>query len=185
VILGERIRLRRVERDDLPRLVAWVNDPEVRHHLAHIYPMSLVHEERWLEAQLAAEPAQQPFVIDVRAEALQVDASDPAWTPAGVCGLHALDWVARSAEIGIFVGPAALRGAGYGTDVVRTLVSWCFRTLNLHRVHLRVFEDNAPGVRCYEKAGFRVEGRLRQSRFQDGRYIDTLLMAVLRDEWLA
>jgi RimJ/RimL family protein N-acetyltransferase len=28
-----------------------------------------------------------------------------------------------------------------------------------------------------------VEGRLRQSRFQDGRYQDTLVMALLRDEW--
>jgi RimJ/RimL family protein N-acetyltransferase len=185
VIPGERIRLRRIERADLPRLAGWVNDPEVRRHLAHIYPMSVALEERWFEAQLGAEPAAQPFAIDVRAEALLPESADPAWTPAGVCGLHAIDWLARSAELGLFIGPTELRGAGYGTDVVRTLVSWCFRAINLHRVHLRVYEDNAAGIRCYEKVGFRVEGRLRQSRFQDGRYLDTLVMALLRDEWTA
>ena len=183
MIPGERIRLRRIEREDLPRLAAWVNEPEVRRHLAHIYPMSVALEERWFEAQLTLEPAAQPFVIDVRAESVSPDSADPAWAPAGVGGLHAIDWLARSAEIGLFIGPAELRGAGYGTEVVRTLLSWCFRALNLHRVHLRVYEDNVAGIRCYEKVGFRVEGRLRQSRFQDGRYIDTLVMAVLRDEW--
>lgn len=183
MILGERIRLRRIERDDLSRCVAWLNDPEVRRHLALRFPMSLAHEQQWFEQQLGAEPAAQPFAIDARAESIMPDSADPAWTPVGVCGFHAVEWPDRSAELGLFIGHADFRGAGYGTDVVRTFVAWAFRTLNLNRVHLRVFEDNGPAVRCYEKAGFRLEGRQRQSRWQDGRYVDTLLMAVLRDEW--
>jgi RimJ/RimL family protein N-acetyltransferase len=183
VILGDRIRLRRLEREDLPRCAAWLNDPDLRRHLTLLYPMSVALEERWFEQQLAAEPAAQPFAIDARAEALVADSADPAWTPVGVCGLHGVDWLHRQAELGLFIGHADFRGSGYGSDVVRTLVRWCFRTLNLHRVHLRVFEDNAPAIRCYEKCGFRLEGRQRQSRFQEGRYLDTLLMAVLREEW--
>ena len=97
VILGDRIRLRRVERDDLPRCAAWVNDPEVRRHLAFLYPMSVALEEKWFEQQLLAEPAAQPFAIDARAEAMVSDSVDPAWTPVGVCGFHALDWPNRQA----------------------------------------------------------------------------------------
>jgi RimJ/RimL family protein N-acetyltransferase len=183
VILGERIRLRRLERDDLPRCVVWLNDHDVRRHLALLYPMGLVHEERWFEQQLAAEPALQAFAIDARAESMVPDSVDPAWATVGVCGFHTVDWVSRQAELGLFIGNGDFRGSGFGTDVVRTLVRWAFRTLNLNRVQLRVYEDNAPAIRCYEKCGFRLEGRQRQSRFQDGRYLDTLLMAVLRDEW--
>ena len=183
MILGERIRLRRLERDDLPRCVAWLNDPHVRRHLALLYPMGLPNEERWFEQQLEAEPAVQPFAIDARAESMVSDSVDPAWTPVGVCGFHALDWPNRQAELGLFIGHGDFRGVGFGTDVVKTLVRWAFRTLNLNRVQLKVYEDNAPAIRCYEKCGFRLEGRQRQSRFQDGRYLDTLLMAVLRDEW--
>lgn len=183
MILGERIRLRRPEREDMPRCAAWINDPDVRKGLSFLFPVSVAHELQWFEHQLALEPAAQQFLIDARAESMLPDASDPAWTPVGVCGLLNLDWPHRQAEIGIFIGPSEFPGAGYGAEAVRVLVRWAFRTLNLHRVYLRVFEDNGPAIRCYEKVGFRLEGRQRQSRFQDGRYIDTLMMSVLRDEW--
>jgi hypothetical protein len=41
--------------------------------------------------------------------------------------------------------------------------AWGFRQLNLNRVSRRVFEDNAGARRCYEKVGFREEGRLRRT----------------------
>ena len=58
-----------------------------------------------------------------------------------------------------------------------------FKELNLNRIFLRVYEINLRGIRSYEKAGFKQEGRLRQDRFMDGKYIDVLLMSVLRSEW--
>jgi RimJ/RimL family protein N-acetyltransferase len=178
VILGEKIRLRRPERTDLPRFAAWLDDPEVRRHLALVYPMSVVLEEKWFEEQLKAEPALQALVI----EAERVG-GEAAWNAVGVIGFHAIDWRSRAGELGLFIGEKTLWNAGYGTDATRTLVQWGFRELNLNRVFLRVFEDNAAAIRCYEKIGFRHEGRLRQDRFQDGRYLDTLVMGLLRDEY--
>jgi len=174
MIFGERVRLRRVEREDLPRFVQWLNDAEVREHLAAVYPMSHVHEEQWFADTLKLEPALQPFAIDVRAA--------EAWIHVGGTALHNVDWRNRSAELGIFLGDKSIWGAGYGTDALRTFVAWAFRELNLNRVWLKVYEDNARGIRCYEKVGFRREGRLRQDRFHSGRYQDTLLMGLLREE---
>ena len=48
---------------------------------------------------------------------------------------------------------------------------------------LKVFEDNPGAIRAYEKAGFVLEGRLRQSHFQHGIYKDDLIMSVLREDW--
>jgi len=56
--------------------------------------------------------------------------------------------------------------------------------MNLHRVFLYVYDFNERGIRCYEKVGFQHEGRLRQSRFTAGRYVDDLVMSILREEWL-
>jgi RimJ/RimL family protein N-acetyltransferase len=178
VILGEKTRLRRPERADLPRFAAWLNDPEVRRHLALVYPMSEVLEERWFEDQLKLEPALQAFVIEAARIGGEAD-----WNPVGVTAWHVIDWRNRTGELGIVIGEKSAWNAGIGTDAVRTLVRWGFRELNLNRAFLRVFEDNAAAIRCYEKVGFRHEGRLRQDRYQDGRYLDTLLMGVLRDEF--
>lgn len=177
MIAGQRVRLRRIERADLPRFVAWLNDPELRDHLAAIYPLSQAQEEQWFESMLRQEPTQQPFAIDalLKPKAKQ-------WTLVGTISFHSVDWRHRTAELGLFIGPQELWGKGFGTDALRALVAFAFQELNLHRVWLRVYEENTRARRSYEKVGFVVEGRLRQDRFHGGRYTDTLVMGLLREE---
>ncbi len=178
MLRGDRVRLRRIERSDLPSLVAWLNDPEVRQHLALVYPMSQVQEEAWFEEQLKAEPAAQPFAIEAR----RARGDSQEWALLGAAGLHQVDWRNRWAELGLFLGDKSRWGDGLGTEATRVLVRWAFDTLNLNRVFLRVYADNARAIHCYEKVGFRPEGRLRQDRFQEGRYVDTVIMGLLREE---
>lgn len=175
MLFGDNVRLRRPERDDLPRFRDWLNDPEVRRHLALIYPMGLAHEEHWFEEQLKLDAAAQAYVIEVRRE--------PEWASIGVVGFEALDWRNRSIECGLFIGERSVWNAGHGTDTMRTVSRFVFRELNLNRILLRVFEDNLGAIRCYEKVGFKVEGRLRQDRYQDGRYLDTIVMGLLRADF--
>ena len=52
-----------------------------------------------------------------------------------------------------------------------------------NRIYLYVFETNPRAIRAYEKCGFVHEGKLRQSVYRNGRYIDILLMSILRSEW--
>jgi RimJ/RimL family protein N-acetyltransferase len=53
----------------------------------------------------------------------------------------------------------------------------------LNRVELMTDADNMRGRRCYEKCGFVEEGVLRQHRLIEGRFGDTIMMSVLREEW--
>jgi len=76
-------------------------------------------------------------------------------------------------------------GRGYGTEVARLVLRYAFEALGLHRVRLMVAAYNVRARRCYEKAGFRVEGTLRQSFQVDGEWQDDILMAILREEWEA
>ena len=48
---------------------------------------------------------------------------------------------------------------------------------------LTVSELNIGGVKAYQKAGFKTEGRLRQSCFRDGAHHDKIIMSILRDEY--
>jgi diamine N-acetyltransferase len=173
---GERVRLRPIERDDLPRFVAWFADPEVRAHLALFLPLSRAQEERWYEGVLSQPPEEQPFAIDVRR-------AEASWQHVGVAGLQNLQWRNRSAEMGLVIGDRSVRGQGVGTDATEVLVRFALATLNLHRVALRVYEDNAPARRVYEKVGFVLEGRQRDGDFREGRYRDVLLYSILRPEW--
>jgi len=103
----------------------------------------------------------------------------------GNVGLHRIDWRNRNAELGIAIGERSYWNQGYGTDAIRTLLSLAFREMNLHRVFLRVDADNARGIRCYEKAGFRREGVLREAVFKEGAYHDQYIMSILQSEFEA
>jgi len=175
MIYGERVRLRGVEREDLPRFVAWLNDPEVRENLMMQTPLSQAMEDAWFENMLKRPLEEQPLVIEVR----QAD----SWIPVGDCALFDIDWHVRSAEVGIFTGEKSLWNQGYGTEAMRLLLRHGFETYNLNRIYLRVYETNPRAVRSYEKAGFSLEGRQRQGTYKQGQYVDVLLMSILRSEW--
>jgi diamine N-acetyltransferase len=176
MIVGEKVRLRPIERDDLPRFVEWFGDPEVRRHLLIYLPFSLAQEERWFENLLERLERQTDVLLAIEtADGVHI----------GNLGLHSIDWKNRSAEFGIAIGEKAYWGQGYGTDAVRTLLDLAFREMNLHRVFLRVNVDNVRGIRCYEKAGFRREGTSRDATFSDGAYHDQYVMSILESEFEA
>ncbi len=176
MILGERVRLRAIERADLPAFVAWLNDPEVREFIMLYSPLSNEQEERWFKGVLEQPTYNQPLAIEVR--------EGDGWKPVGNCAFHVQDWRVRSAELGIFIGEKSCWGQGYGTEVMQLLLAYGFETLNLNRIYLRVYENNHRAIRAYEKAGFVHEGRMRQAEFRNGNYEDVLFMSVLSEEWL-
>jgi RimJ/RimL family protein N-acetyltransferase len=180
MIYGERIRFRAVEKEDLPKFVSWLNDPEVRHGLLLHNPLSQSEEEGWYEKMLTRPVDQHVMVIEVRLPGGEDD--NPAWKMIGSLAFDKIDWRVRAAEFGIEIGDKDFWNKGYGTEAVRLLVQHGFNTLNLNRIFLHVFETNPRAIRVYEKAGFTLEGRERQAEFREGRFIDVLRMSRLRDD---
>ena len=71
-------------------------------------------------------------------------------------------------------------GRGIGTRLLRALLEAADNWLDLRRIELTVFVDNAPAVALYERHGFAIEGTLRSYAFRDGAYQDAYAMARLR-----
>ena len=175
MIIGDRVRLRAINHDDLQLFVEWLNDPEVIEGLEQYFPLSIDQEEKWFENMLSSPPEEHPMMIEVK--------SNDGWLPVGNCGFMKIDWRVRSAEFGIFIGEKQYWSQGFGTEAVQLLMQHGFDTLNLNRVFLRVYETNKRAIRAYEKVGFSHEGRLRKAHFYNGEYMDVLLMSMLRQEW--
>ncbi|MBI4790383.1 MAG: GNAT family N-acetyltransferase [Chloroflexi bacterium] len=72
------------------------------------------------------------------------------------------------------------QGKGVGTALMQAAVELADNWLNLTRLELNVFTDNAPAIHLYQKFGFVIEGTLVQFAFRDGNYVDTYAMARLR-----
>ena len=73
------------------------------------------------------------------------------------------------------------QGKGVGTALMEAALDLADNWLNLTRIELRVYADNAAAaIALYEKFGFEVEGTHRRLAFRDGEYIDAYSMARLK-----
>ena len=74
----------------------------------------------------------------------------------GSCSLKHLDWEARQAEIGYWIG-VPYWGRGYASAAVRLVTAYGLGALGLRRIVAEVLEENAASGRVLEKAGYRRE----------------------------
>ena len=102
----------------------------------------------------------------------------------GGTGLHDPDWELRTFEIGYWLRVTAI-GHGYATESVRLLVNFALSCLEARRLTLRCDARNDASRRVAERAGFTLEGRLRNvSMAPDGTVRDDLVYAIVPDDRL-
>ena len=170
MIEGALVRIRAIEQGDLPTFVKWINDPEVTTHLQFEPPMSMEDEVAWYHHMMAGKD--KAFVVETLDGRL-----------IGNIGTVGLDWRNRKTDLGIMIGEKEFWSRGYGTDTITVMLRYLFDELGLNRVGLYADIGNHRAIRCYEKCGFVREGVVRHHRFKDGRYVDSVIMSVLRQDW--
>jgi RimJ/RimL family protein N-acetyltransferase len=174
-LIGRRVQLRPYDEEDAPALAAWINDPEVRRYLLARFPISLKDEREWL-AQFTTNkgtPRNLVFGIELRQGKKLI----------GSIGLHAIDWVHRRAMTGMFIGPPALRGRGYGTEAKTLLLDYAFGDLGMMSIWAMAISGNEPSARALGKQGYKQNGVFRKAALIDGEWRDTLYFDFTREDW--
>jgi putative acetyltransferase len=73
------------------------------------------------------------------------------------------------------------QGKGVGSALLAACIDLADNWLNITRLYLEVYTDNEPAIRLYEKFGFEREGTLRKDAFRNGQYVDSYIMARLKE----
>lgn len=103
--------------------------------------------------------------------------------PIGITALFRIDFVSRAAVFFIAIYNPEFWSKGYGKEATKLILNYSFDILNLNRVQLHVAKSNIKGVKAYEKAGFKIEGTLREAMYHNNEYIDFYVMGILRSEY--
>ncbi|MBP6178599.1 MAG: GNAT family N-acetyltransferase [Anaerolineales bacterium] len=178
ILKGSLVRLAAVDHEELAKAyAAWNQDTELTRLMdtrARLHSIKAI-KEFFEKETLEPSPASHYFSI----RALDDDRL------LGDINFDVINsWGSRDAFVGIGIGSRADWGRGYGTDAMNIGLRFVFTELNLRRVTLTVFEYNPRAVRSYEKAGFKLEGRMRGALLKDGTRWDMLYMGILREEWM-
>ena len=124
-ILGKKVILRAVEKEDLKFLRDIHNDPEIEKWIGGwSFPLSMKTQELWFE-KLITDRSTIRLIIEIRSENEVI----------GVTGLWNIDWKNRTAYTGIMLSNNnKFRLKGYGTDAVMALMKYAFEELDLRRL---------------------------------------------------
>ena len=171
ILVGEHVALRPHSAETLPALKRWYADPELvrlaRHRNEPLTgdEVERMVRDRFSTAQMLA------FALYERVGATE--------QLIGSCTLANLDIENSAASFHLMIGEPAARGRGLGSEATRLVTKFAFEALGLHRISLTLFAFNEAALRCYTKAGFTEEGRMRNAITRDGRRWDEIQMGLL------
>lgn len=173
-IVGQKVLIRALEKEDLPALTKWHNDPVIAHNLGGwSFPLSMAHQEEWFMNSLKNNTTIRFAVESIEDGQL-----------IGMTGLWDIDWKNRHALSGLIIDHE-MQGKGYGTATIMAIMEYAFVELGLNRLWSEILDFNKPSLRLYvEKCGWQKEGILRQHIFRGGSYRDSLRIGILASEYI-
>jgi ribosomal-protein-alanine N-acetyltransferase len=171
----ERLLLRDFVAGDWPAVLAYQSDPRY----LRFYPWTgrTAEDVRTFVQTFLDQQQQQPrykfqLVITLRGDSRLI----------GNCGLRQDSPDAPQADLGFELDPVHW-GQGYATEAARALLRFGFEERGLHRIWAHCLAENTAAARVLEKIGMKREGRQRENQWFKGRGWDTLLYAILEQEW--
>lgn len=160
------VTLRVFTEADVPLKVKWINDPRNNRFLHYNLPLEEEATRNWFRG-LRGRTDRVDLTILLEGR------------PVGIIGLLGMD--GHSAELYITVGEDC-KGQGIAGKAMEQLLRLGF-SWGLHRIYLKTETENLGAVRAYEKAGFTLEGCLRDELRTPHGYASRYLYAMLKEEF--
>ncbi|HET7580922.1 MAG TPA: GNAT family protein [Bacillales bacterium] len=181
MITGTKIELRPVSLEDFKRTYEWRNDEN--------FAKMGAGSELFRYSHVSLDQIEDAYTQEIKKQDKREKGEFSIYTHGenakhiGFILYREMNIVSRCCTIGMGIGSKKYWGKGFGSDALKTLVHYLFQTMNLNRVQLDTWSGNERAIRSYEKCGFVVEGRKRNHSFVDGKYYDTVLMGLLKEEY--
>jgi [ribosomal protein S5]-alanine N-acetyltransferase len=174
VIRGEKIHLRLAREADLATLADLLNDVEAA---GPFWPVTLVPEptlrRRYEENGLWGDDFGQFLICD---EDDRVVGEIIFFETAGYLS---------ELEIAYRIFRPEDRGKGATSEALALMTSFLFSYREVNRLRLMIEAENEGSRRVAEKCGYRHEGTARGCMYNQGRYHDLEVFAILRHEALS
>ena len=165
------IELRIITFDDIELVRNWRNSPEVA---AYMY----TSEEITSEQQVAWYSK------------VKDDTSCRYWMimhgdkPLGLASITGINKTFNSCYWAFYLGDTTFRGGGVGAKVEYSVIEYAFNELKLNKLRCEVIAFNEKVIQMHEKFGFRREAYYRQHTLKDGKFLDVVGLALLKQDWL-
>lgn len=164
MLQGKSVNLIVIEREDLPVLQEWGNNPEFMGEYEQLHQESRTELEKTYEN---LKDAQWFFVQKKDGRKI---------------GYVAHFLAAGQTELGYFIVPKE-RNKGYVSEAIQIIVDYLFLSRDIVRIQAKADPENVASWKALEKAGFLREGILRKTYYCRGKWRNDCLYSIIREEW--
>ena len=167
-LAGRRGILRPLTPADANRnYLRWINDQDVVEHLeTGFFPTTLRSLRQYVASRLGRADCLFLAIVNRKTR-----------RHVGNVKLEPINWIHRTATVGIMIGDKRAWGKGFASETLRLVSDHAFQRLNLRKVSAGTRAVNRGALRAFLNAGFMVEARKRAEMLIDGRPCDVLQLA--------
>ena len=160
MITGQIVGLRAIEEEDLPQLLAWRNNPQMRKYFREYRELNSTNQMNWFNKYVMNDISTRMFaIIDLRTNDL-----------LGACGLCYIDWINRSADFSIYIGKDDIYiDELYATEAAQLMESYGFNELNLHRLWAEIYSIDVKKQQFFHQLNFIQEGVFKETHWTEGK----------------
>ncbi len=173
MLKGEYVGLRSVEKNDLPILLEWRNQPEYRQFFREYRELNLENQNRWFDIKVMEDSSTIMFtIIDLQNGEI-----------LGACGLCYIDWINRNADFSIYIGKDNIYiDKKYAYDAARVMMKYGFEELNLHRLWTELYDFDNKKIAMFTELGFEQEGCHRETHWTHGKWCNSVFFSLLANK---
>lgn len=173
-IRSEGIVLRALRESDLAGAwYGWFNDPDVTWFQNKGILPNTPEKQATYFRRLQAADSQVTLAIECADDGKHI----------GNVTLKDIDWIHRTAELGIVIGEKMYWGRGFGAQGWWLITRYGILSLNLNKIVARIVKGNDRSLKAALRSGYVVEGEQAEQVYRHGQYQAMTLVGVTATRW--
>lgn len=174
MIKGKKVYLTSIEEKDLETLRHWRNNPEYRKYFREYREISPEMQKFWFYNKVNGDNSTIMFAIKM----IENDEL------VGCCGLCYINWVQRHSDLSLYIGKdnTYIDSEGIARESCQLLFSYSFGEIGLNKIWTEIYEFDKKKYELYKSLNFHKDGTLRNHYFYDGKWWNSYILSLLRDE---
>ena len=166
------VTLRDLRLDDISRILAWRNLPEVASYMYTDHTISDAEHARWFAGAMS-DDSKRYWIIELDGE------------PVGLANLYDISLLHGRCYWAFYLADDRVRGKGVGSFTERFVMRYVFEELGLEKLCCEVLATNEAVIKMHQRYGFAIDGVLRSHVVKGGERVDVVAMSLLRPDWAA
>jgi len=174
MIVGDKVWLRPVSMDDVTGLyLSWLNDDDVTRGLETVpKPYTMEMLKQYVIDMLANENTYMFILVDAESK-----------KDIGTAKIHNINKKHSTCNLGLMIGEKSFWGKGYGQAAYAAAINFAFNQLNIRKIWEAANSNNVGSLAMCKKAGFEIEGQLKEQVLSDGKYVDKILLGLFNKNY--